>query len=312
MSRPDSELIPRNKLAQHLAESGDVVAILDAASLPGLPERIESRQIAALCLFTGDLTETLRDVAPYLMRLAPENPLLRDYVNDGDVPWAMWKKRAGILMRTDLGLSELQRHFRRMLRVRTESGTFFFRFWEPATAHAYFSEIALSEDRGRWFYPREGGQIDAYLVPDLKNDGLRIYRADGPRPDHRPWENRPFTLHPSEVAALRATRINLNLEQMVRMMTQTFPSKVATISPADLERGLRRSVARAAEFGIRQRPNAFRLAAWDLHADGDFEDVDPVGELRQILEADLLEQDKMQRLLDRIADLGPANSDEKT
>lgn len=301
------DLIPRPGLTHDLARHRTVVALLDAACLPGLPERIESRQIPALSLFQGDLAEKLRDVAPYLVQLEPGGTLMRDFVNDGDVPWAMWKKRPGILILGDLDLPALQKHFRRLLRVQTDDGTFFFRFWEQASALAYFDAISLSEDRGRWFYPREGGQIEALLVPDHKADGLRVYAAGGPRPDTRPWESRPFALKPPELAALRDTRINENLAQMAAMLRQTFPDRAANLPPGQLEKGVRRSVSRASEFGIRQRGNAFRIAAWDLHSDGAFETTDPGGDLTRILHSDMLEEDKMRLLVDRIAQLGPAN-----
>lgn len=302
-----SEIIPRPELARSLADRGRLVGLLDAASLPGLPERIESRRLTALSLFLGDLAETLRDVAPYLVRMESDGQLMRDFLNDADMPWAMWKKRPGLLLLTEMELPDLQRHFRRLLRVRTDDGTFFFRFWEPGSALAYFDEIAGHEDRGRWFFPREGGRIDAVLVPDLKTDGLRVYEAGGPRPQERPWETRPFSLRPAELAALRATRIGDNIRQMVTLLIRTFPDRTAAMAADELEKSVRRSVSRAAEFGISQRQNAFRIAAWDLHADGAFETVDPAGDLRRILTTEALEEDKMACLIDRIAELGPAN-----
>lgn len=299
--------IPRAGLTLDLSRHRAVVALLDAACLPGLPERLESRAMPTLSLFQGDLAETLRDVAPYLVQIDPAGSLMRDFVNDGDLPWAMWKKRPGILIATDLDLAALQKHFRRLLRVRTDDGTFFFRFWEQASALAYFAAITDSADRGRWFYPREGGRIDALLIPDAQADALQVFSADGPRPDTRPWEGRPFSLRPPELAALRETRIHDNIQQMIMLMARTFPERVSSLPADQLDKRVRRSVSRAAEFGIRQRGNAFRVAAWDLHSDDVFEAVDPGGNLRRILHTDMLEEDKMRQLVDRLAQLGPAN-----
>ncbi|NHF74316.1 DUF4123 domain-containing protein [Paracoccus xiamenensis] len=304
---PGNDLIPREGLRHDLFRHRTVIALLDAACLPGLPERLESREIPAVSLFQGDLTQKLRDVAPYLVQMDTDGALMRDFVNDSDVPWAMWPKRPGILILAELDLPALQKHFRRLLRVRTDGGTFFFRFWEQASALAYFDALADSEDRGRWFYPREGGQIGALLVPDVRADGLRVFSAGGPRPDTRPWESRPFTLHPPELAALRDTRIQENIQQMIALMLRTFPDRASSLPAGQLEKRVRRSVSRAAEFGIRQRGNAFRLAAWDLHSDDVFEAVDPGKELRRILHAEMLEEDKMRLLAERLAQLGPAN-----
>lgn len=133
------------------------------------------------------------------------------------------------------------------------------------------------------------------------------YFAGGPRPDLRPWESRPFSLRPAELGALRDSRIRENIQQMVDLMMRTFPDRTADLPPGQLEKRLRRSISRAADFGIRQRGNAFRVAAWDLHSDDVFETVDPAGDLRRILHAEMLEEDKMRLLVERLAQLGPAN-----
>ncbi|MFV0411366.1 MAG: DUF4123 domain-containing protein [Paracoccus sp. (in: a-proteobacteria)] len=308
MTSRGQEFIPRQLLLDQLAGRGPVIALLDAANLPGLPERIESRRVEALSLFQGKSAEELRDVAPYLVRMDPDSPLMRDFLNSHDVPWAMWGKRPGLLILSDLDLEALQKHFRRFLRVQTERGTFFFRFWEPASAAAYFEAIEDSPDRGRWFFPREGGQIDAIMAPDAAQDRLQSFAVKGERPENPDWESRPFTLLPDELEAMRGTRTEQNLRQMVTLMAETFPALAARMSPADMDKAVRRSVSRSAELGIRQRNNAFRVAAWDLHSGGKFEDGDPGGELRRILTADLGETEKMHRLAERISRLSPANS----
>ncbi|MDO5604353.1 MAG: DUF4123 domain-containing protein [Paracoccus sp. (in: a-proteobacteria)] len=301
-------LIPRAELPQLLRQEGlSVVGLLDAATLPGLPERVAGRGQESLCLFHGDKAEELRDVAPYLVGMTADSPLMRDFLNDGKMPWAMWPRRPGMLFVTDLSLPALQRHLRRFLRVTTPRGTFFFRFWEPASALAYFDAIAANPDRGRWFFPREGGRIAALLVPDTDAGGLRSFAA-GADPGGRDWERRPFVIHPPELEALHSARISRDLHEMQTLMIATFPERTASIPAPELERAIRRSVSRCAEFGIRQRPNAFRIAAWDMHSEGPFEHVDPGGKLREILCAEIGESDKMRRLAERIAQLGPANN----
>lgn len=153
MSLSANETLARDALSRDPARLGPVVGLLDAANLPGLPERIESRQAEALGLFKGETASVLRDVAPYLIRLPADSLLLRDFLNDSSLPWAMWRKRPGVLLQTDLDLAALARHLRRFLRVTTPDGMFFFQFWEPASARAYFDTIASSEDRPRWFFP---------------------------------------------------------------------------------------------------------------------------------------------------------------
>ncbi|MCG7628587.1 DUF4123 domain-containing protein [Epibacterium sp. MM17-32] len=279
-------------------------AVLDGACLPGLPERLEASNAAFECLFQGDAAEDLRDVAPYLVEVAQGGELLRDFVDTQDTPQAMWHKRPGILIATDMEIAPLRKHLRRFLRVTVEARPYLFRFWEAAPARVYFQALQTQERRSRWFLPRDGGRVDAFLLPDPENDGLWVA---GPGPSGAADETaaplRPFNLSEPELLALRSARTRDNLAEMVALLTQTFPEQVAGKEPAGLERQVQRSVGRAWEFGIRQRANAFRIAAWDLHADGAFEDLDPEAKIRAILELPVGEADKMRRLAARVAEL---------
>lgn len=145
------------------------------------------------------------------------------------------------------------------------------------------------------------------MIPDAENDLLHIYRS-GQMPAHRDWDRTPFMLRAEEVLALRETPGRDQIEQLISMMTTTFPATVNRISAAQLEQAIRRSVMRAREVGISRLQNLFRICAWDLHAAGNFENVDPGDELARIFGSNLPETEKMRQLADRIAILGPANS----
>lgn len=293
-----TEFIPRADLAAALTARGRIVALLDAACLPGLPERLETYG-PALSLFQGDAAKDLRDVSPYLVEM--NDKLYRNFVNDKNVHWAMWCKRPGILLATDLSLEALRKHFRRFLRIETAGSVYFFRFWEAAATRAYFQALTTDERRDRWFLPREGGVISAFLIPDTTADGVWIERAADLCA--APPVNRPFTLSNAEFGAIQGARQQEDLAAMVALMAATFPDLAQAMPPADLERGVLRSVGRAWEFGIKQRENAFQIAAWDAHTSGHFEAIDPAGQLRALLEAQINETDKMRRLEDRIAAL---------
>ncbi len=290
-------------LQNTLADLGQVHALLDAARLPGLPELLESRDIPARCLFQGKAADELRDVAPYLAQTDPVGPLLPHLLDDTDMPWAMWQKSPGILIVSDIDLASLTQHFRRFLRVQTDRGPNFFRFWEPVAAQAYFTALEGNDDmQDRWFFPRGGGRITALLVPDVYADEFTAFHsADapaGPTPLAR-----PFSLGAPEIAALRAARMQEDLTAMLVLMIRTFPERAAQMDQTQLDKAIRRSVARMAEFGIRQRDNVFRIAAWDLHSDGPFENSDKSGRLRQILETNNPEGNKMRDLSQRLAQL---------
>lgn len=278
--------------------------------MPGLPDRAAELATETRSLFNGEAARTLREVGPSLLRMNGPGPLLDGFLSSGREPLAMWDRHPGILLATGLGLDALARHLRRFMRVEAPHGVFFFRFWDPPGAVGYFDAIAESDDRDRWFYPREGGRIDAIMVPNVRNDSLHIYRP-GADPDTDPagraWTARPFRISRPELEAVASARVLSSLDQLVALMAATFPDLAAHLGGAELQTAVHRAVLRCAGFGIQHRENIFRFVAWDLHARGNFEDVDPGGELVHILTSNLTEAEKMARLTSRIAGLSPAN-----
>lgn len=302
-----ADIVARQKLPGIAGRPGTMFALLDAANLPGLHAQIQTLGAAALCLFKGASAKTLRDVAPYLLRLDGDSAFLAGWLGCDADPAAPRDQFPGILIQADIAPHDLCAHFRRFMRVEATGQHYFFRFWDPPAATAYFDAIADSADRGRWFFPREGGRIEAILVPDPGSDAFRAYRA-GPTPALFPWRSRAFRLRPQELAALRSSRAQDGIDQLVVLMSSTFPQLAAQIGQGLFDGMVRRATQRSATFGIHDRANIFRFVAWDLHAQGNFEDVDPGAELGRILAADLDETAKMQALTARIATLAPANS----
>ena len=241
--------------------------VLDAARLPGLPERLEAEGVPYRSLFQGQAAQELRDVAPYLVQVSPSDRLLRDFTAPTPpLLRAMWSKRPGLLIASDL---------------------------------------ELTARRKRWFLPREAGQIDAFLIPDPDRDGVCVESINLSEPERTEGyrATAPFNLNDQELVALRSHRTRQELAEMVSLMRSTFPDACTPEPKRGLDYAVQRSVGRAWEFGIRQRKHAFRFAAWDLHTSGAFEAMDHTGELRKILEQPLGETEKMRRLEQRIAAL---------
>lgn len=301
-----ADIVARNNLPGMSGRPGLIFALLDGTQLPERPDRIDALGPSAVSLFKGAAAERLRDVAPYLVRLPGDAPLLAALLTGSLAPDAICEHVPGILIQSDLGPEALRQHFRRLMRVEASGQHYLFRFWDPTTAAAYFDAVTDSEDRGRWFFPREGGRIEAILVPERGSGNFRAYRA-GVTPKLHPWHARPFRMRDQELAALQSTHLQEEIGQLAGLMTSTFPQLATQIGPDMFDTMIRRAILRCAGLGIRQRANIFRIVAWDLHARGNFEDVDPAAELGRILCADLSETEKMQRLIARIASLAPAN-----
>lgn len=271
-------------------------AVLDAAIVFGLPERVDAERLEACCLFTGKAGRELADVAPWLVRLAEGDALLRDLATAGDEIWALWSRSPGIFLLSDLPTDALRRHLRRFLRVRDDGGrTFLFRFWEPDAAAAYLGAVADDhETTARWFHPLEGGRIDAILVPDT--EGGVLVRHDAPPPDLHAVRT-PFAIREPEVSALLRERRTRDVAGIAAVLAATFPD--AAGAEPDLAATVEATVERMEARGIRQRDHLVRVAAWDLHLGGPFERAD--GDLARILADDADEADKMRRLSERLA-----------
>lgn len=296
-----------DELACMAGRLGAITALLDAARLPGLPDRIKSCGTAAVNLFDGEATRKPGNVVPCLISLNGElsqfHALLGAPIGKPATPQHL----QGILLLSDLGLNSLCRHVRRFLHTEAEGRTCLFRFWDPPAAIAYFDAIAQADDRWRWFTPCDGGRIEAILVPDGGSDRLRAYRA-GQIPAESARKAQPFRPRNIEAAARGATWSLVGEDQLVAQLRMGFPQLAAQIGRSAFDRLIRQAIRRCAGFGLTERAHVFRIAAWDLHARGRFEDVDPGNELARILAADLDEAEKMHRLAARIATLAPANS----
>ena len=92
---------------------GEVYAVLDAAKVPGLPEMLEASDLEHVCLFQGQFEDDVRDVAPWLVKLSPDDPLTRNVFTAGDAPWHLWDRRPGIVVGAEADMATMRRHFRR-------------------------------------------------------------------------------------------------------------------------------------------------------------------------------------------------------
>jgi hypothetical protein len=117
-------------------------AVLDGARLPGLVERLKAAPEESACLYRGDLEPSLRDNAPYLVKLRRESAL---------TDWLLlqqWGRSPGVFAVTPIGLEALRRHFRGFLRVRDHTGkVLYFRWYDPRVLRLYLPTCNAGEIR---------------------------------------------------------------------------------------------------------------------------------------------------------------------
>lgn len=135
-------------------QDGSCFALLDAARMPQLPQVLAGTDLEHACLFQGEAEKDMEDVAPWLVRLAPESRFVRRLLSGPETQWGLWNRDASVFLRSRSDLWAVRKHFRRMTRL-----------YDPET--------------GRWFFFR------FYAAPTMRDlvagmDTLRLQRLFGP------------------------------------------------------------------------------------------------------------------------------------
>jgi hypothetical protein len=149
-----------------------VYALLDGARAPEIEHLVKTSGADHRCLYAGTLAPELAAVAPYLVHLVRESPATQVVLERA--VGAAW----GVFVVAYEGIETLRRHFRRFLRVRTESDEpLLFRFYDPRVLRAYLptcTAIELEEIFG----PAEELFYDApapnAVIAARRNDGRLI------------------------------------------------------------------------------------------------------------------------------------------
>lgn len=108
-------------------------AVLDAAQVFGLPERLESTGLEYACLFDGKAAVDFAAAAPWIVRLVPDHPLTATLLNPISANALAWQQAPGLLLKAPLSVHGLRRQLRRftMLYNNLNDSRVFFRFYDP-------------------------------------------------------------------------------------------------------------------------------------------------------------------------------------
>ncbi len=152
-----------------------VFAVLDGASVPGLPVRLHQARPGFECLYRGELAPDMAEVAPYLVRLERQAEFTAWVLTEG------WGKHWGIFVSTQADLHTMRQHFRRFLMVHDSTGKpLYFRFYDPRVLREFLltcNSGQLAEMFGPVAsYVTEGEQPGALLCFRLKAGVLATER----------------------------------------------------------------------------------------------------------------------------------------
>ncbi len=289
-------------------EDKRIHAVLAGGRIPHLVERLEAMDLPRTCLFGGELAETAAEFAPWLVELAPDAPLLRQMLChvSGDVGsvQGFMSLGAGMLIRSDVETMALRAHLRRFMRVLDARGRpFFFRLWEPESAAAYFAGLTdRPATMARWMRPRDGGAVDAILLPVWDGGPALVTARAGPGVRHAVPETGAFALTLADVATLAEVQWRHDLRGIADRLTETFPD-VAVRVGRDLPDLVANVAARMSRAGFARRDMLFTVCAWALHYGADFVERDPTGDLARQLTAPGTAEDRFAAVSARMDEL---------
>lgn len=162
-----------SKLHDHLFDAtGEMktFALLDASKVLFLHDRAEMSGLANACLYQGAAQEEYANVAPWLIKLAPEAKLTRELLSHSKTKpdqRHLLSSRAGIFIRSEKDLSDVVKHLRFYTKLREESGKgLFFRLQEPHFLDALL-KASRTEEVARFFsIIRKVSYFRPSLTPD--------------------------------------------------------------------------------------------------------------------------------------------------
>lgn len=167
------------------SDTAPLVALLDAAAHHQVPEMLQADAPEALCLWQGTALATMAEHAPWLAPLTPCSVLWRNLLTAGEAPWQMWGRWPGLLIRPRRDLHRLRTHLRKLNRVSDAGGTsYFLRYWEPATAEAFWAAFPDDPDHLWWRY---GEDVAAVAWPVAS--GLRVAELQVALPRGKPLKH---------------------------------------------------------------------------------------------------------------------------
>ena len=309
-----SHLTPEGLIETLFADCPAVYAILDGNRIAHLPELLETSDLPHQCLFQdGMASGAIAEAAPWLVMLAPDARLTRQLMLSAALqtgPVGYWDRHPGIYLQSGLDIDALRRHFRRFLRVQDQRGTaYFFRFWEAEMAQVYFAALATQPRQiERWFKPREGGQIDAVLVPDpaaVSDDAPPSFHSF--RPFGLPRLAMPpkgaFSIRDEDLQRFRQVLNNRDITLILDRVRDNFPELSARTHDAGFDRWARRFLSRMMDCGFFQKANLLTLLVWELFYGPDFVTRDPSGQLSALLHGNADETERFEQMKDLIDDL---------
>jgi hypothetical protein len=169
LATPVVQITPQDRLLPLLRRDlQPLFAILDAARDIRVLALLVHHKAECQSLYEGVKGAKLAHVAPYLVRLSPDSPLLELLVKEG------WGHSWGVYLTCAADFHEVRRHLRHFLQVRLPDGEqVYFRFYDPRVMRIYLP-TCLAEEATQFF-----GPIKRYLMEGEEPEQLWEFTTMG-------------------------------------------------------------------------------------------------------------------------------------
>ncbi len=142
-------------------------AVLDGASIPDLRMRLYETRPPHYCLFRGELTPDVAEVAPYVIQITP-GTVFADWILGES-----FGKHWGIFAHSRFSIKEMRRHFRALITVYDETGDpLIFRFYDPRVLQNFLPTCNGGELQT--FF----GNVDAFFAENVEDQTLLSFSLE--------------------------------------------------------------------------------------------------------------------------------------
>ena len=146
--------------------SNTIYTVIDGASTPMLLGKLSEFEPKHTCLFRGELSIEMAEVAPYMVKLEVDN---------GFTDWLLEyliELPCCIFAHTDKDYLTLRKHFRSFLRIQSPEGeTLHFRYYDPRVLSVYLPSCDKEENQVLY-----ANIVERYLVFDSHKKELKEFQ----------------------------------------------------------------------------------------------------------------------------------------
>ncbi|OCX60459.1 hypothetical protein BFP70_17775 [Thioclava sp. SK-1] len=257
-------------------------AVLDAAALPLLEERLETSGLRYRALFKGAAQEELSAAAPWLVELQDGNSFTRKLFTSTGRSSGLFDAGPGFFVRSRVDLDVLWAHLRKFTRLREPDGKWlFFRFWtEPVMSWflACGNRAELRPLLSALLPEGPEAPVEAILRYNQTLCLEARRRPDGPavRPN--------MVMTPEIRETVRLLRLAEEFEELIGIAIEhSIPSGAAGRDPMHMRAHLRARREPWYALGFWRRDHFVKLCVWELLLGPNFLENYAAGAIRAIV-----------------------------